>query len=161
MTFTISYGFIYSALILIASVLSMILIYKTSIGIRKHLLIKKAFMDKKQSVKDMKERGDFHKWIDLPVGTKTYKVCETTGYMPEKDGFLPLSMVKMHKERLELEKKYEVFKEERIKDMAKTYNVEKKSILNMIDEVHNIKKDFSVMLMSDLIKDLKLKEEDE
>jgi hypothetical protein len=158
--FTVTYEHILGFLIVVVSFLAGRLAYKIYKDISFKLKNNKKFKEKKKAIDEMKANGDFHKWMDLSVGTKIIRVCEKTGYAPEIDGFIDMFLINIQKEKNKMEEEYQEFKTQRTLELAEEYGLTVDKMEELQDKVFSIKKDFTVGRMDKFLAELRAKSEE-
>jgi len=127
------------------------------LDIRKKQKNNEIYKEKMKEVDDMKARGDHHEWIEIPIDYKNTLVCKKTGYCPHNNGFLPKGYIDNHLEKLKLEKEFNVYKDVKLKELAKEYSLSIEDIEELSTKVYSIKKEFSLSKMNHLIDELRSK----
>lgn len=112
------------------------------------------FKEKQQQVIDMKDRGELHEWIKMPIGMHEYHVCKKTGYCAEINGFINMIKVKEFEAMLKIEEEYSKFREDRLKELSVTYNIKVDKIYQLNEDIFAIKRDFHVKKLGNLQKKL-------
>ena len=98
----IIYWFLLGSFSLIAILLFAIIVLK----IYSILNIKNNINKKLQEVKDMKDKGEHHEWVEVNLNGTPVHVCKKTGYVPKHDGFIDTNKLKAYladKEKLQEE----------------------------------------------------------
>lgn len=118
----------------------------------------KAFRKKQKEVEEMKARGDMHEWISMPISGvgEEVMVCRKTGYVPSKEGFLPIEIIQHYEKSQAVEKKikeeYDEFKSERVSGISERYEIPMEKMEDLMDEIYSIRKDFHVQKMEEELK---------
>ena len=158
--FTVTYEHALGLLIAVLTAFSLRLAYKIYKDISERHKSNKKFKERKKAVEEMKANGEFHKWMDLPLGHKVIKVCEKTGYVPELDGFIDMFLIEAHKQSMQVEKEYEEYKTKRLEEIATEYKIPVDKMEDLKDAIFGIKKEFTIKRMDDFLKELKVKSEE-
>ena len=120
--------------------------------------VSKKLREKKKEVEKMKEGGDHHEWIEMPVGYQNRHVCKKTGYCPDLDDFIPMSSVELHLSKLETEKKWKDYKEEKLSKMASEYKIDFCDMEEIAEEIYKMKQMFSVQQMKEYLESVDMKD---
>jgi len=110
----------------------------------------KEFKSRMKTVEKMKAAGDFHKWINIPIGMKEVMVCSNTGYCPAENSFISLSYVKKYEAAQKREEEYIEFKKERMAQLSDKYGISLEETERLVEQVFEIKKDFTIKKLADL-----------
>jgi hypothetical protein len=120
--------------------------------IQQRLEYKKRFRE----VIEMKERGEVHEWINMAINLKrNAHVCKKTGYCPDLNGFFDVKYVQGIAKAQEQAKQLTLYRNRRVADIALKYGMEFDHLLNIMEEVAAIQKEFYVEKLDNLQQELK------
>lgn len=123
-----------------------------------------SIMTKRKMFKELKARkeklladGETHQWVEVTTPDNKSKiiVCEKTGWVPSKNGFLPLASVEALKSADKMEKDYSDFKEKRMKEIAENNGLSRDQLESICTDVVSIKKDFTLNNINNFLTELK------
>ena len=124
--------------------------------IKYQLAMNKAFKAKEAEVAEMKARGDFHEWKDLPDGAGgTIMVCVKTGYCPSLKGYIPMANINRALEELKTAEEYKVFRNQSVATLAANHNMTVEAMEKIVEGVFDIKKQFHLKRLKDLSDSMK------
>lgn len=134
---------------------SLIRIYKRYAKSQEQSKLYKSMMKK---VEEMKAKGDFHEWIPVPFSpTETVYACKSTGYVPSKEGFFPLSHIKDILRQKEEKEAYAAFKNEKLLEIAKSFGLKMDEMDSIVNEIIAIPQEYAVEKLQVLEDELKTK----
>ena len=115
----------------------------------------KLFKQKQQEVADMRPKGVFHEWFDMPKGDgNTIIVCKKTGWCPSLKGFVPMSRIEAYLAAVKAEEEYKVFRNGRVAELAIKMNLDNQQVEKFVEDVFSIKKDYTLMKIKELQQEL-------
>ena len=118
---------------------------------------RKMFKELKAKKDKLLANGETHKWVEVTAPDNKSKiiVCEKTGWVPSKNGFLPLASVEALKSADKMEKDYSDFKEKRMKEIAESNGLSVDQLESIYTDVVSIKKDFTLNNINNFLSELK------
>ena len=121
----------------------------------------KEYKIRKEEVRQMKEKGEFHEWVTVLTPSGEMMVCKKTGWCPDFEGFVPINMITAYLEKIKMEKEYKEFRNARVLELANELKLGIIEMEEIVEKVFSIKKDFTVNRLKELSADLKGKASDE
>lgn len=117
--------------------------------IKKIMKNNRLFKKKQEEVAQMREKGETHEWVNIPgvAGYGNLLVCKKTGWSPALQGFVPMDIVRKFVKKIELELEYKEFRDRRIEDLARSWNIPFPDMESLVEKIFAIKKDFHIMKM--------------
>lgn len=109
-----------------------------------------------RQVVEMKENGEHHEWITMAINlNKNTHVCKKTGYCPDLNGFFDVKYVQGIAKTQEQVKELIKYRNRRLADIALKHGMEFEFLLDLMEEVAAVKKEFYVQKLDDLQEELK------
>lgn len=92
-----------------------------------------------KEVEDMKARGEFHDWVNIPITeTENAYVCRKTGYCPSMGGFFDLKYIEKFIKLKEEKDEYDYFKSEEMAKIAMSFGLSLEEVYSITDEINDI-----------------------
>ena len=120
----------------------------------------KEFLKRQKIVDDMKENGEFHDWVKMPVQGQFCHVCRNTGYCSELSGFVDVKAVKEYEKLAKTEQELKDFTQNQLKKIALAYSLDFDKLCQLREDMFEIKKTFYINKLEQLQNKLKKNTED-
>lgn len=120
----------------------------------------KKFEQKQKVVDEMKSKGEFHEWQELPTPEGNLLVCVKTGWCPSANGFIDIERINSYLTSQKIQKEYKAYRDERVRLLAEKYNYPILTMEQLVEDIFSIKKDFHLLKLNELQQEFFTKAED-
>lgn len=116
--------------------------------------IDKLYRKKKKEREAMLDKGEVHEWVTIPYGMQEVMVCKKTGWCPSLNGFIPMNLVGSQLKLQDIKKGFDEFKNQKLIEWAKEFNVTTERMQEFVESVYNLKKQYYTDYMEKQIIDM-------
>jgi DNA repair exonuclease SbcCD ATPase subunit len=123
---------------------------------RSYRAYRKATKDYEQRLGELEEKkcNGPHKWLKMNVDGVKSHVCQDCCWCPDHEAYVKEIYVKAELEAIEFRKNLEIYREERLDEIAEKYSVSSEKIREIAEEVTRIKQDFAVEHLGNIIENI-------
>ena len=101
-----------------------------------------------------------HSWVSMRVRGGDTHVCKDCGFVPAYDAFVPRASLNAELETVKFRKKFEEYRESKLKEIAEKNGISSEQADSIAQDIFNIKKQFSIDYISQKVKELKEKSQE-
>lgn len=115
----------------------------------------KSFSQKEKDREEMLARGELHEWVEVMTMYGPTRVCKKTGYMPEHKGYLSKKALKSSLLAIERDERYKEYRNKKVSGLAEKHNMSVESMELLVEEIFDIKKQFNLNELSDVVEEMR------
>lgn len=136
----------------VMSILGVRAIYKITKGMVFIVQQSRSFKRKMKEVEQMRERGELHSWVSIPVYGEERLICKKTGWCPSLKGFASKEMIDNYLIKQKKLEQFEAFTDKYFTDIGLIYSLSLNEIKELIEKLNNVHAAYGAHTLTEQLK---------